>query len=545
MPISLEKRPPVVWSIAGSDSGAGAGLQADLRAFDAFGVHGCTAVAAVTAQNSVAVTRIEPMGADLLDAQLAALATDLPPAALKTGLLGSVDAVQTVARWVDRLRERQPGLPLVVDPVLRASTGAAFADAALVAAYRERLLPRATLVTPNRAGAGALLGGAAPATPADVEAAAHALRALGPAAVVVTGGDALTGLDGAHSLDFALTREASGWLALPRIATRHTHGTGCVFASSAAAALARGFVPIDATVLAKMATAEALRHGFAAGAGAGAVRPQPGFALRRENLPRFGLPGEGPQAVCDEAPAFAPLTDAALGLYAVVDDAAWVRRVVAAGVRTVQLRIKDPAAPDLHAQVAASVAAARAAGAQLFINDHWRLALQAGAYGVHLGQEDLAALGRDRLRQLARAGLRLGVSTHAHWEVCRAWALQPSYVACGPIHPTASKDMPWTPQGNGNLAYWSALLAPLPTVGIAGMNAPRTREALAAGAASAAVITAITGAPDPQAAIATLQQAVEAGRADWSAGSMTLAPKLPQSTLVPNPMEAARCSVPC
>ena len=102
-PLQTDRR-AVVWSIAGSDSGCGAGLQADLKALAAFGVHGCTAVTAITAQNSQAVTRLEPVSADTLDAQLAALAHDLPPQAIKTGLLGSVDNVHVVCRWVDRLR---------------------------------------------------------------------------------------------------------------------------------------------------------------------------------------------------------------------------------------------------------------------------------------------------------------------------------------------------------------------------------------------------------------------------------------------------------
>lgn len=523
-----ETAPPVVWSVAGSDSGAGAGLQADLRAFDALGVHGCTAVAALTAQNSVAVQRVDAVDPAQLDAQLAALASDLPPAALKTGLLGSVENLQVLARWIDRLRETQPGLPLVVDPVLRASTGAVLADQALLQAYRTLLLPRASLLTPNRAEAAALLEWPALATPAAVEAAAQALLARGCGAVVITGGDAA----GDTSQDYALTPHASGWLSLPRVATAHHHGTGCVFASSAAAALARGFVAIEAIVLAKMATTEALRHARPAGAGAGPVRPRPGFALRADNLPHLSLPGQGPTGPAAATPPFAPLQEPALGLYAVVDSADWVLRVLAAGVRTVQLRIKDPTAPGLHAAIARSVAAARAADAQLFINDHWALAIAAGAYGVHLGQDDLAAAGPDGLATIARAGLRLGVSTHAYWEVCRAWALRPSYIACGPIHPTQSKAMPWLPQGNANLAYWSTLL-PLPVVGIAGMRAQQVQQAMAAGAAGAAAITAITGAADPEAAIAGLQQAVRAGQAGWSGHSSPVAPVLPQFTLRP------------
>ena len=150
--------PPIAWTVAGSDSGGGAGLQADLRAFDAFDVHGCSAVAAVTAQNSVCVQRIDAVSPELLDAQLAALAADMPPAAIKTGLLGSAANLRVLATWIDRLRQRNPALAVVVDPVLRSSTGTSFADEELLQAYRHELLPRATLATPNRAEAAALLG---------------------------------------------------------------------------------------------------------------------------------------------------------------------------------------------------------------------------------------------------------------------------------------------------------------------------------------------------------------------------------------------------
>jgi hydroxymethylpyrimidine kinase/phosphomethylpyrimidine kinase/thiamine-phosphate diphosphorylase len=500
-------RRPVVWTIAGTDSGGGAGIQADTRALDAGGVHAACAVAAVTAQHSRAVERVEAVAPALLHAQLAALADDLPPAAIKTGLLGSVENLRVVVAWVKRLRALGRDVALVVDPVFGATTGARFADDALRAAYRDELLPLATLATPNRAEARAL----APHLPAhDAPALARAWRGLGMRAVVVTGGDPEAAddapawsrdwLDADHGLP------VRGALALPRLATPHHHGTGCVFAASAAAALAHGYVAADAVVLAKMATTEALRHAYAAGAGAGPVAPRAGFAHRLANLPRLAPTLAPPR---DEA--FAPLPAAARGLYAIVDDAGWVARVVAAGVKLVQLRIKDAPAERLVAQVRAAQAHARAAGAVLFVNDHWRIALELGCDGVHLGQEDLA--GEVDLDALRRAGLRLGVSTHAWWEVCRARDLRPSYVACGPIHATQLKKMPWTPQGEANLAAWCRLLRDVPVVAIGGMDAARARAAAAAGAHAVAVVGAITRSDAPEAAIRALQAAIAEGTA--------------------------------
>ena len=482
-------RRPVVWSIAGSDTGAGAGLQADLKALQAFGVHGCTAVAAITAQNSTAVSHVEPVSAAMLDAQLSALAQDMPPKAIKTGLLGSVDNLRVVCDWVDRLRAGGTPVALVVDPVLGATTGASFASDALVQAYLQQLLPRATLVTPNRAEATRLWGAGGVVGQPYVD---------GPA-VAVTGGDEAS----SWACDWLQTPQASGWLSAPRVATRHHHGTGCTFAATAAAALASGYCVADAVVLAKMATTHALRHGYPAGAGAGPVCALPDFAQRGGNLPTLShQPGE-------PAGSFPPLADPDLGLYAVVDSAAWVERVLVAGVRTVQLRIKDPQEPTLAAQIEQSIAAARdTPGAQLFINDHWALALELGAEGVHLGQEDLAEADLDALR---RAGIRLGISTHSYWEVARAMACRPSYVACGPVFATQSKDMPWIPQGLDNLRYWSSVLD-LPVVGIAGIGPHNMAQVAAQGVAGAAVITAITAAAYPAQACRLLMGEFGRGR---------------------------------
>jgi hydroxymethylpyrimidine kinase/phosphomethylpyrimidine kinase/thiamine-phosphate diphosphorylase len=535
-------RRPIVWTISGTDSGGGAGVHADTRAFDAFGVHGACAVTAITAQHSRAVTHIEPVAPDVLGAQLAALADDMPPDAIKTGLLGSRANLRVVVDWVRRLRARHPDrpVPLVVDPVFGATTGAAFADDALRAAYRDELLPLATLATPNVAEARALVPSSQLLGP---EALARAWRAFGVRAVAVTGGDSdrlaedeiaqlstarlasrLAEIDAraawSHDwLDADHGLRSRGWLASRRIETRHHHGTGCVFASAAAAALAHGFVAADAVVLAKMAASESLRHAYAAGDGAGPVAPRAGFASRLANLPVLDpLPDARSRFV------FPALAESTRGLYAIVDSAEWVARVLAEGVRLVQLRIKDVSGDVLAREIRAAVALTRAAGATLVVNDHWALALELGAHGVHLGQDDLARADIDALHD---ARMLLGISTHSYWEVCRARALRPSYIACGPIHATTLKPMPWLPQGDANLAYWCALLHDTPVVAIGGMDADRARDAMRAGAWAVAVVGAITRSDDPRAAIAALRQATSAG----STAARPRAPAFARATL--------------
>lgn len=511
---------PIVWSIAGNDSGGGAGLAADARVAEAFGVHLCPVVAAVTAQNSQAVTRVEPVAPDVLDAQLAALADDMPPVAIKTGLLGSVDNVAAVARWVDRLRARAH-VALVIDPVLGATTGAGFADDAVLGAYLELLLPRATVATPNEREARRLVGDATDqdSAPADLPHLAKALLARGVQAVAITGGDS------AHapglSLDWIDTPQARGWLALPRVETPHTHGTGCTFASSAACALALGFVPADALVLAKMATTHAIAHGHAAGQGAGPVAARGGFATQAALMPRLTWDENFDFYSCcgalDKPKSPISFENPDGVLYAIVNAAERVRSVVQAGVRLVQLRIKAPAAPGAawHAalceSITQSLAVCRQAGTTLVVNDHWREAVALGASAVHLGQEDVLALGAAGRAELTASGLRLGLSSHSLWELCRARTLQPWYVACGPVWPTLTKAMPWQPQGLDNLAWW-VHMAGVPVVAIGGILEPvQAAQAAQSGAAGVCVVRGL--GDEPGRSVPAWQAALAAGRA--------------------------------
>ncbi len=492
---------PLIWSIAGTDSGGGAGLAADQRAADALGVHCCTVVAGITAQSTTEVTHIEATPPSVLQAQLDTLAADLPPRVIKTGLLGSADNVRVLAAFIDRLRAQQP-LALVVDPVLRASTGAALADAELRAAYRELLLPRATVITPNQAEAVALLEDLGADTPTDIPAQARALRALGCEAVVITGGDAaLIQHHDSLSLDWLDTPQASGWLSLPREHTPHNHGTGCTFASALASALARGWVVADAAVLAKMAATHALRHARAVGRGVGPVIAREGFATEPSLLPQLSLDAQTPTHGVTRLRGRDP------GVYAIVDSAERAEAVlrVRPTVDTVQLRLKRPDGlsdahwqAQLHEAIARSQRAADAAGVLLVINDHWQAALQAGARALHLGQEDLLALTLRDHAELAAAraqGVQLGISSHSLWELCRAASMAPDLIACGPVWATTTKAMPWLPQGLDNLAWW-AHMAPAPVVGIGGILEPAQLRAVAeAGAAGGCVVRGLGGEP--------------------------------------------------
>lgn len=520
---------PIIWSIAGTDSGGGAGLAADQRAADAFGVHCCTVVAGITAQSTTEVTHIEATPAAVLQAQFDTLAKDMPASIIKTGLLGSADNVRVLARFIDEQRALRP-LALVVDPVLAASTGAALANDELRVAYRDLLLPRATVITPNQGEAMALLGHD---SPIDIPAQADALRALGCEAVVITGGDAaIVSRHDSLSLDWMDTPQARGWLSLPRENTPHNHGTGCTFASALAAALALGWVLADAVVLAKMAATFALRHARAVGRGVGPVIARAGFALEPSLLPQLSLDHTPPAAWANQPRGRDP------GVYAIVDSAERVEAVLAAtpAVHTLQLRIKRPDGLEeaewtsaLHDAIARSQRAADAAGVTLVINDHWQAALAAGARAIHLGQTDLLALTAADLAGLQAAreqGLQLGISSHSLWELCRAAALAPDLIACGPVWPTTTKDMPWLPQGLHNLAWW-AHMAPAPVVGIGGILEPdQLRSVAAAGAAGGCVVRGL--GENPALDLPVWQAAWQQGQTERTAHRP---PALPHPTL--------------
>jgi thiamine-phosphate pyrophosphorylase len=181
--------------------------------------------------------------------------------------------------------------------------------------------------------------------------------------------------------------------------------------------------------------------------------------------------------------------------YLIVDHVDWLRRLLPCGVKLVQLRIKDAPEAVISAQILEAKKLCANFGAQLIVNDYWRLALDQGCDFIHLGQEDLA--GAD-LAAIRRAGMRLGISSHDGGELATALAAQPDYIALGPVFPTLLKKMPWAPQGLEKLGLWKEKIGDLPLVAIGGLTPERAVDALRAGADSAAVVTDITLNADPE-----------------------------------------------
>jgi hydroxymethylpyrimidine/phosphomethylpyrimidine kinase len=260
-------RIPRVLSIAGSDSGGGAGIQADLKAFARCGVHGMTAITAITAQNTVAVTAVQALPPELIVEQVRAVADDIGVDAVKVGMLGTVETIEAVNEALALVGDA----PVVIDPVMVAESGARLLDEDAQGALTRLLLPRAAVVTPNLPEARALAGAGEEASAEEL---ARAVHALGPRAVVVTGG---------HREDAAVDVFFDGERVTEIPGEWHeggaAHGSGCTHSSALAAHLARGFEPLDAARAAKRIASEAVRdglHGLGAGPG-----PVDVFGLRR------------------------------------------------------------------------------------------------------------------------------------------------------------------------------------------------------------------------------------------------------------------------
>src|SRR5216684_8359116 len=181
-------------------------------------------------------------------------------------------------------------------------------------------------------------------------------------------------------------------------------------------------------------------------------------------------------------------------VYPIVETAGWVARLLPLGVRLVQLRIKDRPAAEVHSEIREARALCACAGAQLVVNDYWQLAMAEECDFVHMGQGDLATADLPALR---KAGIKIGISTHDHAELERALALEPDYLALGPIYPTLLKVMPWFPQGLERISEWKRRIGPIPLVAIGGLTVERLPGVFAAGADVVAVVNDIVRSPDP------------------------------------------------
>jgi hydroxymethylpyrimidine kinase/phosphomethylpyrimidine kinase/thiamine-phosphate diphosphorylase len=486
---------PIVWSIAASDSGGGAGIQADLNTIHSLGCHGCTVITAITAQNSLSVDKVHPISAVDLAAQWQALEKDLQPKAIKIGLLPEPSTLRWLARHVEELRLNNKFF-CVWDPVLKASTGARFLDA-FDRGEIDPLLKQVDLITPNLQEA-EMLTQIKINSFADIQLAAKQLLDRGVNNVLIKGGHSFDEANiNSHSFcrDYFANKNQSFWLSHAKQNQPNNHGTGCSLASAIASFVAQECALSDSLVLANRFIQQSLRLAAPQGKGAGPVWQAP-----LENHPTD---------LCDlikSAEHFEHsnlvekfLTADPLGLYAIVDNLIDLERLVTQGIDTLQWRDKHTKntsssdESDKKENLKQAIKYCQLSNTPLYINDDWQLALELNAYGVHLGQEDLALIQPDDLKGLQKKGLRLGISCHTETELAYAHSLRPSYLAFGPVFTPHSKIVAHSPLGLNKLRIWQNCYGKLyPTTCIGGISLDNMAQILTTGMTSVAVISALT-----------------------------------------------------
>lgn len=473
-------------TVAGSDSGGGAGIQADLKTFAALGVYGSSVITAITAQNTMGVTRSQGISADMVGDQIDAVLSDIGADAIKTGMLYDGDIIEHLTNKLDFY---DVGC-LIVDPVMIATSGVRLLNESGVNALRSKLLPRAAFITPNVDEASVLCGYSIESQ-ADLKRAAGDLHHMGADFVVITG---ITKNDQCIDLGFdgQEYRELTG----PLIDTTNTHGTGCSFSAALTAYMAQGLSPWSAVAMAKKYIDIGLRYAYQVGGGRGPINHMAAFFpgdLANINVCQTRAQAFDSWGSKIDLPA-GPLLNVIIGgpLCAGKNYAEITRIAVKNGARLIQLREKEGDTGQLVNIAMEMGKVCHEYNALFVVNDRVDIAMASGADGLHIGQDDLAP-------QMARAILGpekiIGVSAGNMGEAEAAAAGGADYLGVGPVYPTLSKDCKNVACGNELIAQIVDRLS-IPVIAIGGINTANTPPIIKAGASGIAVISAILGAND-------------------------------------------------
>jgi hydroxymethylpyrimidine kinase / phosphomethylpyrimidine kinase / thiamine-phosphate diphosphorylase len=523
---------PIVLTIAGSDSAGLAGIQMDTRTINALGGHTATCITANTAQNNQHVLQLNPVTPQALQSQLEAV-NQFKIAAIKIGLVANAVQVLVICDFLDRLfaekQINQNTIAVIYDPVLSSSSAIQLVNAKTLAAIKQHLIPRCSLITPNINEAEHLTGLNINHTQDRIKI-AKKLHQLGAKNILIKGGHA----SGCYSQDYFSSlshlsnkktnldknageksntlplylqqKDHQFWLSSKRINTNNDRGTGCALSSSIACALALGYTLFDALVIAKMAINQGLKTSYCLDSDKGLVSDKGSVAIQffpnqQDDLPYLT---QDPEFDFEQQP-YPQCNQKNLGLYPVVDSFSWLKIVIDAGVTIAQIRIKDTTPAAIETEIVNCIHYAKKHHCRLFINDYWQLAIKHQAYGVHLGQEDLQSAD---MQKIFDSGLRLGISTHCHYEVATAHSFKPSYIACGPVFHTDSKQMPWQPLGLIGLNYWRHTLN-YPLVAIGGINQQQLASVAKTQVDAIAMISAITKAEAPTNTIQNFSRTIQ------------------------------------
>ncbi|XP_061337193.1 thiamine biosynthetic bifunctional enzyme TH1, chloroplastic isoform X1 [Gastrolobium bilobum] len=456
---------PHVLTVAGSDSGAGAGIQADLKACAARRVYCSTVITAVTAQNTVGVQGVEMVPDDFLAEQLKSVLSDMHVDVVKTGMLPSLSAVKVLCQSLRKF----PIKALVVDPVMISTSRDVLAGPSVLAGFREELLPMADIVTPNIKEASLLLGDMPLKSISDMRTAAKLIHDLGPRNVLVKGGDLPNSSD---AIDVFFDGEKFYELCSSRVNTRNTHGTGCTLASCIAAELAKGSSMLAAVKVAKRFIEAALDYSRDLVIGNGAQGPFDHFlALKNINQSSYRQDIFNPNDLLLYA-----VTDSAMNRKWGRSIAEAVKAAVEGGATIVQLREKDAETRDFIDAAKVCLKICRSYGVPLLINDRIDVALACDADGVHVGQSDMSA---NLARSLLGPEKIIGVSCKTPEQAQQAWIDGADYIGCGGVYPTNTKANNRTIGLDGLREVCQA--SKLPVVAIGGIGLSNARAVMELG----------------------------------------------------------------
>lgn len=465
----------IIWTIASLAARDNAATQADINTINALGGRGYHV-------SSQLLSDAE------FSAELVILAAAPMPSAVKIGAIATTSHVEILAEFLQAYKQQHPQLSVIYEPLSILLFDMATADTVLINTIKTRLLPLVDVLIVSQV---ALLSQSAAELFSAIKQAINTLFHFGVKGVCAKA-IAINGDDGQQAITLDIYADLQREVLLSSLTTgiEKDHHSG-IFSSVLATVIAQDYPIDDALVVARAylnQTADA-------------------WPTDRSYFPQVVLPNTvlgdqlGLVQQMQLAYDFAPCDTNRLGLYPVVDTVEWLEKVLQQGVKTLQLRIKDKPPAEVVDDIKAAVALGRQYQSRLFINDYWQLAIEYGAYGVHLGQEDMQIADFVAIKQ---AGLKLGLSTHGYYEILRAHQIKPSYIALGHIYPTVTKDMPSKPQGLLRLQRYADLMQDYPLVAIGGISIERAPQVAATGVGSVAVVTAITRADDYKQAIADL-----------------------------------------
>lgn len=476
-----------VWTIAASDSSGGAGIERDLAVIRDFNLNACSVITALTDQTSEKVNYVLPTKTLFLENNLYNLAVDMQPTAIKIGLIPNVEILDVINNFIIQLRQLNSSLFVVMDPVNISSTGQEMSFLSIDQDAIHKIYPNIDLLTPNLLELQLLSKSKNIAkTLVEVLQQGKILQQQGVKNILIKGGH---GLDPLYVFDVLLTIDEYFIYRSPRNDSNNKHGTGCTLSSAIASVMAKQHKLYDAITIAQTYVNKAIKNGFSCGIGHGTL----GFNVNYNDVDCL------PQIVRTFDDTVVTYNfekeNQKMGLYPVVPTVDWVEKLLKMGVKTIQLRIKDPNYIDLEKDIEKAVKLGKEYSARVYIDDYWKLAIKYGAYGVHLGQEDLLTAD---LKSIEQSGVHLGLSTHGYYEIARAYQVKPSYIALGHIFPTKTKKMKSNPQGLINLRSYAKLLNNYPLVAIGGIKLDTIKDVKKTGVGSIAVVTAITESNDPK-----------------------------------------------